>query len=184
MQRALATDPVQTRSVLLAIVSNCLEMVGAANGVKSEEAIARLAKMLADDFGHFTIEDWQLCTSEMAKGKSVNHYNNTNLEWFMKCFQAYDERKVEAMRQLHTEQATVHQRETATMFQMPLQDAIGDRERAPRSLATFIAGADGRITFDEREAMARRDVARRDAKVKQQMRQLIRAQMRAERKKP
>jgi hypothetical protein len=159
-------------------------MIGAPNGIKSEEGIARAAKRLTDEFGNFTLEDWKLCLYEMEAGRVQKHYNNTNLEWLIKCFQAYDERKVEAMRQLHSEQATMHQRETATLFQVPLNDAIGDRERAPRSLAKFIAGAEGRMTFDERDQMARRDVARRDAKVKQQMRQLVRAQMRAERKKP
>jgi hypothetical protein len=168
---------------LVKLLSATLEMIGAPNGIKSEEGIARAAKRLTDEFGNFTLEDWKLCLYEMEAGRVLKHYNNTNLEWLIQCFQAYDERKVEAMRQLHSEQATAHQRETATLFQVPLNDAIGDRERAPRSLAKFIAGAEGRMTFDERDQMARRDVARRDAKVKQHMRQLVRAQMRAERKK-
>jgi hypothetical protein len=176
--------PVETRAVLVEMLSTTLEMLSTANGLKTDKAIAIAAKRLVDEFANFTIEDWRLCLYEMQAGRSINHYNNTNLEWLIKCFQAYDERKVEAMRQLHSEQATAHQRETATLFQVPLTDAIGDRERAPRSLAKFIAGAEGRMTFDERDQMARRDVARRDAKVKQQMRQLVRAQMRAERKKP
>jgi hypothetical protein len=183
VQSALREMPESTRLVLVEMLSTTLEMLGTSNGLKTEKAIAIAAKRLTDEFGHFTIEDWRLCLYEMEAGRSVKHYNNTNLEWLINCFQAYDERKLEVMRQLHSEQATAHQRETATLFQVPLTDAIGDRERAPRSLAKFISGAEGRMTFDERDEMARRDVARRDAKVKQQMRQLVRAQMRAERRK-
>jgi hypothetical protein len=101
VQSALREMPEATRLVLVEMLSTTLEMLGTSNGLKTEKAIAIAAKRLTDEFGHFTIEDWRLCLYEMEAGRSVKHYNNTNLEWLINCFQAYDERKVEVMRQIH-----------------------------------------------------------------------------------
>jgi hypothetical protein len=188
VQSALREMPEATRLVLVEMLSTTLEMLGTSNGLKTEKAIAIAAKRLTDEFGHFTIEDWRLCLYEMEAGRSVKHYNNTNLEWLINCFQAYDERKVEVMRQIHSEAAQVAQRQTATMYRVDIIDPVGARE--PVTLASLIAqSAPGEVKvthtipkWEEREERARRDVARHNAAVASKVRAMARAQVRAKRK--
>lgn len=172
--------PEETRVVLVEMLSLTLEVIGAANGIKTEKAIAIATKRLTDEYGNFTIEDWKLCLSEMQAGRSVNHYNNTNLEWLIKCFQAYDERKLSELRAYHSEEAQRYEDEQAAVMKQVLQDVVGNLP-LKRDMTDLLKG-ESRITWEEREAMARRDVARREAKTKAQMRQLVRAQYRAKKK--
>jgi len=188
VQTALREEPDGTRMVLVMMMTDCLAMISAPNGLKTPELIARACRAVADDYGHFTLEDWKLCLSEMQRGRCPNHYNNTNLQWVMACFQAYDERKLAAMRDIHSEAAQVAQRQTATMYRVDIIDPVGARE--PVTLASLIAqSAPGEVKlthtspkWEEREERARRDVARHNAAVASKVRAMARAQVRAKRK--
>ncbi len=155
-------------------------MIGAPNGIKSEEGIARAAKRLTDEFGNFTLEDWKLCLYEMEAGRSLNHYNNTNLEWLIKCFQAYDERKLAELRAYHNEQAQKHQDQTSHFVKEVLQDVVG-KMPVQRTLTDLLTKPPV-TSWEEREAMAKRDAHRREAMMRKEMRALVRAQYRAKRK--
>ena len=181
VQTALRQEPEQTRALLVSLITTTLESISAPNGIKSEEAIARAAKRLVDEHGNFTIEDWKLCLHEMQAGRSVHHYNNTNLEWLIKCFQAYDERKLAELRAYHNEQAQKHQDQTSHFVKEVLQDVVG-KMPVQRTLTDLLTKPPV-TSWEEREAMAKRDTHRREAQIKKQMRELVRAQMRAERKK-
>lgn len=180
VQRALREHPAETRLLLVQLLSSTLELIGAPNGIKTEEAIAKAAKRLTDEFGNFTLEDWKLCLHEMEAGRSLKHYNNTNLEWFIQCFQAYDERKLAELRSVHHESAERAQYELGQHAKEALEATVG-HETLTRSLAEFLT-RDPKNTFQERDAMARRDVARREAMMKKEMRALLRAEYRAKKK--
>lgn len=168
--------------ILVTLLGECLSMIGAPNGIKSTEMVAKACKQLVDYYGHLTLEDWKLCLSEMARGTcAVNHYNNTNLQWLMGCFAAYDVRKVDTMREIWNQQAEVDRRETAARFQAPLAAAAGAREPVPRSFVELLTG-EPRTTFDQRDEMARRDVARHNAAMGSKVRKLARAHIRAKKK--
>ena len=180
VQRALREFPAETRLLLVQLLSSTLELIGAPNGIKTEEAIAKAAKRLTDEFGNFTLEDWKLCLSEMEAGRSLKHYNNTNLEWLIQCFQAYDERKLAELRSVHHESAERAQYELGQYAKEAIEATVG-HETLTRSIAEFLT-RDPKTTFQERDAMTRRDVARREAKIKARMRALVRAQYRAQKK--
>lgn len=173
--------PEQTRALLVEMLSTTLEVLGTPNGLKTEKAIAIAAKRLVDEYGNFTIEDWRLCMHEMQAGRSLNHYNNTNLEWLIKCFQAYDERKLAELRAYHAEEAQKDQDEAAHFYREVLEKVV-ENQPVKRTLTDLLTQPP-KSTWEEREAMVRRDAHRREAQMKKQMRELVRAQMRAERKK-
>ena len=181
IQTALREEPEQTRAALVKMLTVTLESISAPNGIKSEEGIARAAKRLVDEYGNFTLEDWKLCLYEMEAGRSLNHYNNTNLEWLIKCFQAYDERKLAELRAYHAEEAQKFQDESANFYREALEKTVGNTP-INRTLAELLTEPP-KSSWEEREAMARRDTHRREAQIKKQMRELVRAQMRAKRKK-
>lgn len=172
--------PEETRGLLMKLIQGTLEAISAPNGLKSEQAIARAAKRLTDEFGNFTLEDWKLCLYEMEAGRSLNHYNNTNLEWLIKCFAAYDERKLAELRAYHAEQAQKWQDDAAQVYRGALE-AVASKVPPTRTLTDLLKG-ESRITWEEREAMHRRDLARREAQTKAKMRALVRAQYRAGKK--
>ena len=180
IQTALREEPEQTRAALVKMLTVTLESISAPNGIKSEEGIARAAKRLVDEYGNFTLEDWKLCLYEMEAGRSLNHYNNTNLEWLIKCFQAYDERKLAELRAYHAEEAQKFQDESANFYREALEKTVGNTP-INRTLAEQLTEPP-KSSWEEREAMARRDTHRREAQVKKQMRELVRAQYRAKRK--
>jgi hypothetical protein len=180
VQTALREKPEEARAALVKMLTVTLESISATNGIKSEEAIARSAKRLTDEFGNFTLEDWKLCLYEMEAGRSLNHYNNTNLEWLIKCFQAYDERKLAELRAYHNEQAQKHQDQSAHFVKEVLQDVVG-KMPVQRTLTDLLTKPPV-TSWEEREAMAKRDAHRREAMVKKEMRALVRAQYRAKRK--
>lgn len=180
VQTALREKPEEARAALVKMLTVTLESISATNGIKSEEAIARSAKRLTDEFGNFTLEDWKLCLYEMEAGRSLNHYNNTNLEWLIKCFQAYDERKLAELRAYHSEQAQKHQDQSAHFVKEVLQDVVG-KMPVQRTLTDLLTKPPV-TSWEEREAMAKRDAHRREAMMKKEMRALVRAQYRAKRK--
>jgi hypothetical protein len=180
VQTALREKPEEARAALVKMLTVTLESISATNGIKSEEAIARSAKRLTDEFGNFTLEDWKLCLYEMEAGRSLNHYNNTNLEWLIKCFQAYDERKLAELRAYHNEQAQKHQDQSAHFVKEVLQDVVG-KMPVQRTLTDLLTKPPV-TSWEEREAMAKRDAHRREAMMKKEMRALVRAQYRAKRK--
>jgi hypothetical protein len=180
VQTALREKPEEARAALVKMLTVTLESISATNGIKSEEAIARSAKRLTDEFGNFTLEDWKLCLYEMEAGRSLNHYNNTNLEWLVKCFQAYDERKLAELRAYHNEQAQKHQDQSAHFVKEVLQDVVG-KMPVQRTLTDLLTKPPV-TSWEEREAMAKRDAHRREAMMKKEMRALVRAQYRAKRK--
>lgn len=180
VQTALREEPEQTRALLVEMLSTTLEVLGTPNGLKTEKAIAIATKRLVDEYGNFTIEDWRLCMHEMQAGRSINHYNNTNLEWLIKCFQAYDERKLAELRAYHAEEAQKFQDESAHFYREALEKTVGNTP-INRTLAELLTEPP-KSSWEEREAMARRDTHRREAQVKKQMRELVRAQYRAKRK--
>jgi hypothetical protein len=180
VQTALREKPEEARAALVKMLTVTLESISATNGIKSEEAIARSAKRLTDEFGNFTLEDWKLCLYEMEAGRSLNHYNNTNLEWLIKCFQAYDERKLSELRAYHAEQAQKHQDQSAHFVKEVLQDVVG-KMPVQRTLTDLLTKPPV-TSWEEREAMAKRDAHRREAMMKKEMRALVRAQYRAKRK--
>jgi hypothetical protein len=180
VQTALREKPEEARAVLVKMLTVTLESISATNGIKSEEAIARSAKRLTDEFGNFTLEDWKLCLYEMEAGRSLNHYNNTNLEWLIKCFQAYDERKLAELRAYHNEQAQKHQDQSAHFVKEVLQDVVG-KMPVQRTLTDLLTKPPV-TSWEQREAMAKRDAHRREAMMKKEMRALVRAQYRAKRK--
>jgi hypothetical protein len=180
VQTALREKPEEARAALVKMLTVTLESISATNGIKSEEAIARSAKRLTDEFGNFTLEDWKLCLYEMEAGRSLNHYNNTNLEWLIKCFQAYDERKLSELRAYHAEQAQKHQDQSAHFVKEVLQDVVG-KMPVQRTLTDLLTKPPV-TSWEEREAMAKRDAHRREAVIKKEMRALVRAQYRAKRK--
>jgi hypothetical protein len=180
VQTALREKPEEARAALVKMLTVTLESISATNGIKSEEAIARSAKRLTDEFGNFTLEDWKLCLYEMEAGRSLNHYNNTNLEWLIKCFQAYDERKLAELRAYHAEQAQKHQDQSAHFVKEVLQDVVG-KMPVQRTLTDLLTKPPV-TSWEEREAMAKRDAHRREAVIKKEMRALVRAQYRAKRK--
>jgi hypothetical protein len=176
----LREKPEEARAALVKMLTVTLESISATNGIKSEEAIARSAKRLTDEFGNFTLEDWKLCLYEMEAGRSLNHYNNTNLEWLIKCFQAYDERKLAELRAYHNEQAQKHQDQSAHFVKEVLQDVVG-KMPVQRTLTDLLTKPPV-TSWEEREAMAKRDAHRREAMMKKEMRALVRAQYRANKK--
>lgn len=180
VQTALREKPEEARAALVKMLTVTLESISATNGIKSEEGIARAAKRLTDEFGNFTLEDWKLCLYEMEAGRSLNHYNNTNLEWLIKCFQAYDERKLAELRAYHNEQAQKHQDQSAHFVKEVLQDVVG-KMPVQRTLTDLLTKPPV-TSWEEREAMAKRDAHRREAMMKKEMRALVRAQYRAKRK--
>jgi hypothetical protein len=180
VQTALREKPEEARAALVKMLTVTLESISATNGIKSEEAIARSAKRLTDEFGNFTLEDWKLCLYEMEAGRSLNHYNNTNLEWLIKCFQAYDERKLAELRAYHNEQAQKHQDQSAHFVKEVLQDVVG-KMPVQRTLTDLLTKPPV-TSWEEREAMAKRDAHRREAMMRKEMRALVRAQYRAKRK--
>ncbi len=180
VQTALREKPEEARAALVKMLTVTLESISATNGIKSEEAIARSAKRLTDEFGNFTLEDWKLCLYEMEAGRSLNHYNNTNLEWLIKCFQAYDERKLAELRAYHNEQAQKHQDQSAHFVKDVLQDVVG-KMPVQRTLTDLLTKPPV-TSWEEREAMAKRDAHRREAMMRKEMRALVRAQYRAKRK--
>jgi hypothetical protein len=180
VQTALREKPEEARAALVKMLTVTLESISATNGIKSEEAIARSAKRLTDEFGNFTLEDWKLCLYEMEAGRSLNHYNNTNLEWLIKCFQAYDERKLAELRAYHAEQAQKHQDQSAHFVKEVLQDVVG-KMPVQRTLTDLLTKPPV-TSWEEREAMAKRDAHRREAMMRKEMRALVRAQYRAKRK--
>ncbi len=180
VQTALREKPEEARAALVKMLTVTLESISATNGIKSEEAIARSAKRLTDEFGNFTLEDWKLCLYEMEAGRSLNHYNNTNLEWLIKCFQAYDERKLAELRAYHAEQAQKHQDQSAHFVKDVLQDVVG-KMPVQRTLTDLLTKPPV-TSWEEREAMAKRDAHRREAMMRKEMRALVRAQYRAKRK--
>lgn len=180
VQTALREKPEEARAALVKMLTVTLESISATNGIKSEEAIARSAKRLTDEFGNFTLEDWKLCLYEMEAGRSLNHYNNTNLEWLIKCFQAYDERKLAELRAYHNEQAQKHQDQSAHFVKEVLQDVVG-KMPVQRTLTDLLTKPPV-TSWEQREAMAKRDAHRREAMMKKEMRALVRAQYRAKRK--
>jgi hypothetical protein len=180
VQTALREKPEEARAALVKMLTVTLESISATNGIKSEEAIARSAKRLTDEFGNFTLEDWKLCLYEMEAGRSLNHYNNTNLEWLIKCFQAYDERKLAELRAYHNEQAQKHQDQSAHFVKDVLQDVVG-KMPVQRTLTDLLTKPPV-TSWEEREAMAKRDAHRREAMMKKEMRALVRAQYRANKK--
>lgn len=180
MQTALRQAPEQTRALLVKLITVTLESISAPNGIKSEEAVARAAKRLVDEHGNFTIEDWKLCLYEMEAGRSLNHYNNTNLEWLIKCFQAYDQRKLAELRAYHSEQAQKNQDQTARFVKEVLQDVV--QEMPMQRTLTDLLKKPPVTAWEEREAMARRDAHRREAMMKKEMRALVRAEYRAKKK--
>lgn len=180
VQTALREEPEQTRALLVEMVSTTMEILGTANGIKTEKAIAIATKRLVDEFGNFTIEDWKLCLHEMQAGRSVHHYNNTNLEWLIKCFQAYDERKLAELRAYHNDEAQRNQDQSAHFVKEVLQDVVG-KMPVQRTLTDLLTKPPV-TSWEEREAMAKRDAHRREAMMKKEMRALVRAQYRAKRK--
>jgi len=172
--------PEETRVLLVEMIATTLEVLGTPHGIKTEKAIALAAKRLTDEYGNFTLEDWKLCLSEMQAGRSVNHYNNTNLEWLIKCFQAYDERKLSELRAYHADEAQKYQDEAANFYRQALEATVGHMT-VTRSISEFLTQPP-KSSWEEREAMARRDTHRREAQVKKQMRAMVRAQYRAKRK--
>lgn len=180
VQTALREKPEEARAALVKMLTVTLESISATNGIKSEEAIARSAKRLTDEFGNFTLEDWKLCLYEMEAGRSLNHYNNTNLEWLIKCFQAYDERKLAELRAYHNEQAQKHQDQSAHFVKEVLQDVVG-KMPVQRTLTDLLTKPPV-TSWEQREAMAKRDAHRREAMMKKEMRALVRAQYRAKKK--
>jgi hypothetical protein len=180
VQTALREKPEEARAALVKMLTVTLESISATNGIKSEEAIARSAKRLTDEFGNFTLEDWKLCLYEMEAGRSLNHYNNTNLEWLIKCFQAYDERKLAELRAYHNEQAQKYQDQSAHFVKEVLQDVVG-KMPVQRTLTDLLTKPPV-TSWEERESMAKRDAHRREAVMKKEMRALVRAQYRAKRK--
>jgi len=180
VQTALREEPEQTRALLVEMVSTTMEILGTANGIKTEKAIAIATKRLVDEFGNFTIEDWKLCLHEMQAGRSLNHYNNTNLEWLIKCFQAYDQRKLAELRAYHNDEAQRNQDQTARFVKEVLKDVVQEMP-IKRTLADLLDKPPV-TSWEEREAMARRDAHRREATMKKEMRALLRAEYRAKKK--
>ena len=180
VQTALRQEPEQTRALLVSLITTTLESISAPNGIKSEEAIARAAKRLVDEHGNFTIEDWKLCLYEMEAGRSLNHYNNTNLEWLIKCFQAYDQRKLAELRAYQNDEAQRNQDQTARFVKEVLQDVV--QEMPMKRTLTDLLQKPPVTSWEEREAMARRDAHRREAMMKKEMRALLRAEYRAKKK--
>lgn len=180
VQTALREKPEEARAALVKMLTVTLESISATNGIKSEEGIARAAKRLTDEFGNFTLEDWKLCLYEMEAGRSLNHYNNTNLEWLIKCFQAYDQRKLAELRAYHNDEAQRNQDQTARFVKEVLQDVV--QEMPMKRTLTDLLQKPPVTSWEEREAMARRDAHRREAMMKKEMRALLRAEYRAKKK--
>lgn len=181
IQRALREEPLATRALLCQLLAECLANISAPNGIpRTEQGIAKAVKRLTDEFGNFTIEDWRICLSDMEAGRALKHYNNTNLEWLIQCFQAYDQRKLAELRSVDHQAAESAQYELGQYAKEALEAAVS-HETLTRSLAEFLT-RDPKTSFQERDAMARRDVARREAKTRQGMRALLRAEIRSKRK--
>ena len=127
-------------------------------------------------------------TCAPASMSAITHYwqqgvpQNTIIEAI--CYggtQAYDERKLAELRAYHAEEAQKFQDESANFYREALEKTVGNTP-INRTLAELLTEPP-KSSWEEREAMARRDTHRREAQIKKQMRELVRAQMRAERKK-
>jgi len=161
IQQAIREDKQATADFLALLFAKMLHRMNEDHPwVSEEDAMEEVEDMMAFD-PTWTIEDFALAMSKMAKGGLSAHNGRPSTGWVRKCQIAYNELKYEAREELArkakvTAEADAAERAYYVKLGLPTSE---ERMSRPRTMAEFLSGHD-KLSAADRAQMAQRDKER------------------------
>ena len=135
VQTAMRIHPEATRAAMIAMLVNCCKFIDANKTMSRAEEFEMTLNELLKGYPCFTIEDWRLCTYNMAKEAYGPYYERLKLAQFVECFRKYEQQRapiVDTIRENERKDAERAQAEAMRYIQpeYATEKQPSERERA------------------------------------------------------
>jgi hypothetical protein len=158
VQTAMRIQPEGTRAALISMLVTCCKFVDANKTLSEAEEFEMTLNELLRGFPCFTIEDWRLCTYNMAKEAYGPYYERLKLAQFVECFRKYENQRqpiVDTIRENERKDAETAQAELMRYIQPEYATAKEPTVRDRVDAVDWFKG-ENRLTYTERQEMDER----------------------------
>jgi hypothetical protein len=158
VQTAMRIQPEATRAAMIAMLVNCCKFIDANKTMSRAEEFEMTLNELLKGFPCFTIEDWRLCTYNMAKEAYGPYYERLKLAQFVECFRKYEQQRapiVDTIRENERKDAERAQAEAMRYIQPEYATAKEPTVRDRVDAVDWFKG-ENRLTYTERQEMDER----------------------------
>ncbi len=158
VQTAMKVNAQATRAALVAMLVNCCKFIDANKTLNRAEEFEMTLNELLKGFPCFTIEDWRLCTYNMAKEAYGPYYERLKLAQFVECFRKYEQQRQPIIDTIRDNERKDAERAQNDLMRYIHPEYATEKEPSVRDRVEPVAWFKGenRLTYTARQEMDNR----------------------------